>query len=652
MKSDKAILKLFNSLLVDNKTRIFDFNQQHHYLKQLLKVGILINPNVALTNEIVKDIIEIHGIDAEKLNQGFYKSWNKIATISDIELLHNQILHYITTYGFESIGQFNHNTVYIPHEKLDIPELTSGFNFIVIKSISKFELLQEIFKLQKLALKQDTIQDLLNIIIDNDLLNHYDLYKGNFDNKEFLDNITNRELKIAIYKHFDIVPNDVNEFFRYLIYVLTGETLVIKNKHLFQKLKQSDKTLALKLLKIAPKNLSSIFLRNKMLFLALKGSNKELNTIINGLKTKSKKTHSPLKENVLKTITEKLSSGKFLYTDVFTDELISVLEETSSQNLVRIINSLKNKIANHAVSEYKIRNGKSWVEQNNRYINNTIIMQINYAIMTLETIISARLISKLHDKKILLSKDVIYACPLSEKNFTGNIPNGSYIEFDGNNAIILGVHWYNKEMDNSIYGERVDLDLSLVSMTEKYGWNGKDRNYDRSIMFSGDMTNAPRPHGASEFFYIENKSDLQKFLLFVNNFTHNPNVEAEIVIAKTKLTNELYKQDYLIHPDNIIFKIGILLDSDQLILGLIEHNRFYFYQTKTKNIIVSSENETNKMLRSAMIDYAKTNVSLNELLENSGINIIYDEIADMSNVIDLRVNSLTKTTLIDLMDIQ
>src|SRR5574343_440480 len=171
-------------------------------------------------------------------------------------------------------------------------------------------------------------------------------------------------------------------------------------------------------------------------------------------------------------------------------------------------------------------------------------------------------------------------------------------------------------------------------------------------MFSGYMTNVPRPNFASEFFYIENKSDLQKFLLFVNNFTHNPNVEAEIVIAKTKLTNELYKQDYLIHPDNIIFKIGILLDSDQLILGLIEHNRFYFYQTKTKNIIVSSENETNKMLRSAMIDYAKTNVSLNELLENSGINIIYDEIADMSNVIDLRVNSLTKTTLIDLMDIQ
>lgn len=89
----------------------------------------------------MKDIIEIHGVDAEKLNQGFYKSWNRISTISNIELLYNQISHYITTYGFEAIGQFNHNTVYIPHEKLNIPELTSGFNFIVIKSISKFELL-------------------------------------------------------------------------------------------------------------------------------------------------------------------------------------------------------------------------------------------------------------------------------------------------------------------------------------------------------------------------------------------------------------------------------------------------------------------------------------------------------------------------------
>lgn len=434
-----------------------------------------------------------------------------------------------------------------------------------------------------------------------------------------------------------------------MIYILTGETLIIKNKSLFQKLKSSDKTLALKLLKTAPKDLSSIFLRNKMLFLALKGSNKELNTIINRLKTDSKKTHKPLPENVLKTITQKLSSGK-LYYDVFTDEMFSILRKSTTQDLVRITNSLKNRLARYSVNEYKIRNGKSWVENNTRMLNNVMEYQIEYAIVQLEQLICERLALKLKDKRVLIPKDIVYSCPLSEKNFTGNIPNGSYIKLDNNESIILGVHWYNKEIDDSFYDDRVDLDLSLVSMKEKYGWNGRDRNSDRTILFSGDMTDAPRPHGVSELFYINNQQQIDEFLLFVNNFTHNPNVEAEIVIAKVS-NNDIkngFDRNYLIHPDDIIIKTSVLLDSDQLILGLLDKDKFYFYQTKAKNTIVSSDNETNRMLRQSMINYAKTNISLNQLLDLSNIDIIHEECLDMTDVIDLRPNIITKTSLIDL----
>ena len=93
----------------------------------------------------------------------------------------------------------------------------------------------------------------------------------------------------------------------------------------------------------------------------------------------------------------------------------------------------------------------------------------------------------------------------------------SIAEFEDTDTLRLFVHWFNKESgtENSWYDDGVvdvdlginvyDKDLDTVSSVNY-------TNYDLSrsyATFSGDLTNAPKPHGASEYFDVD-VSNLRK----------------------------------------------------------------------------------------------------------------------------------------------
>ena len=93
----------------------------------------------------------------------------------------------------------------------------------------------------------------------------------------------------------------------------------------------------------------------------------------------------------------------------------------------------------------------------------------------------------------------------------------SIAEFEDTDTLRLFVHWFNKESgtENSWYDDGVvdvdlginvyDKDLNTVSSVNY-------TNYDLSrsyATFSGDLTNAPKPHGASEYFDVD-VSNLRK----------------------------------------------------------------------------------------------------------------------------------------------
>ncbi len=109
---EKEVLRLFKSYLGE---------KSENFSKEGLKYGILI-PDTA-SEEIIKEAIEQYGKDGEKWNQTFHKDFEIVKNAPIEDLIMQQLIHYITTYGFESLGFYDNNLVYLPKEKLEIPEL-------------------------------------------------------------------------------------------------------------------------------------------------------------------------------------------------------------------------------------------------------------------------------------------------------------------------------------------------------------------------------------------------------------------------------------------------------------------------------------------------------------------------------------------------
>ena len=54
-------------------------------------------------------------------------------------MLHQLILHYITTYGFDSLGiPYDSNNTYIPAEKVPYEENVTPYNFTIVRTLPRF----------------------------------------------------------------------------------------------------------------------------------------------------------------------------------------------------------------------------------------------------------------------------------------------------------------------------------------------------------------------------------------------------------------------------------------------------------------------------------------------------------------------------------
>lgn len=81
---------------------------------------------------------------------------------------------------------------------------------------------------------------------------------------------------------------------------------------------------------------------------------------------------------------------------------------------------------------------------------------------------------------------------------------------DTGNSLRFFVHWYNTDRG------KVDIDLGMIGFDENFSavnawsydnvysnsFSGSTHSLNNAVTFSGDYTNAPRPHGASEFYDV------------------------------------------------------------------------------------------------------------------------------------------------------
>ncbi|MBR1420013.1 MAG: hypothetical protein IJ575_03000 [Selenomonadaceae bacterium] len=584
-------------------------------------------PQILASNNLAT-IKKFYGYDIRELNRGFYKSFGTVKDSEHDKLLIDQLTHYFTTYGLESLGLRDESIVYIPPDKLNLPKDSKPIKVTIIKSISLDEIESRTRNLisSGVAMSNDSIQYLCDVIRLLDL-------------KIDFSSIRNKEIRIRIYDLLGRVPDSPEEFLRFIIYKKTGSTLIIKNRETFKAIRDSEESVAPYFVRYKDlTKLASIFYRFKPIWIAFKSESKVMSRVINRIRRLAVKYHRPVKPKILDTVTSN--------PDINLDELRKELEEVTIFKRISIANAILFRMAWTESIVYFIRNGKAFATE----LNCEIFKRNDILDVVIESIVKD-LRKNVAGKSIHLPDDLNYAAPTSEKRFMGNIPFGSIYQFKNKN-IVAGVHWEN------VGENRIDLDLHLTSTERHVGWNdwlNDDNFFDMKksdVIFSGDMTDAPKSQGgATEAFFIGEKIGFETFMLTLNYF----NFDSSISPVPFKLIIDDVKSDrinkrYLIDSHTISFTLSNEISSPEMFLGFIDayHGDKYFMFTSAnfgKRIVARYDKSTRHLIEATRESFHST-LKLKDLLERAGARFEKSEGEEWD--IDLDPQIATKDSILSL----
>lgn len=632
----EATLCLFNAIQVKSKDRgesTSPANCDEKLLQRTIRFGYVLDPAIQHANEETLQTIEkTVGITTEQANAALHKSWKTIQEASIETLVCQQLLHYITTYGFQALGVYSAETVYIPRERLEIPQLSIDVPLLVIRAMDADDVLEEIIELASsgAALSEAVLQDIMVIVKENS----FELEVGK---------IQNRELQSRLYEHYNTVPAEPVEYLRYLIFKLTGESLLIKNKNLIEKIKAANGLVLDPLLEKAPDSLASIFLRYKPLFLAMKSISNCQKTFFNQLRKKAVTMHKPLPEDYLNSITSQIK-----HQNLDLEKLETVLDNATIFRKIRLAYALQHRLRAGSESSivYKIRNGRGWAtefqwpDDLGEPTQKALDLVRDSIIRTLQATVGGM--------SIFIPPNIRYALPATEKQFTGNLPTGTYVTVPQD--LIVGIHWSNDP------GKSIDLDLSAVGVSGKTGWDGDYRSDENQLLFSGDVTDAPAPDGATELFYIKQGITEPK-LLMVNFYNYSKDVPVPVKLLVAKESPEYFGENNVINPASVVCSAEILITQRQSVLGLIANvdgeNRVYFANVSVGNSISAGPSSpvathSRNYLYDSMVNGS---LDFKEILEHAGAVVVEEKLEERSDdgCLDLSPTSLQKSTLISLL---
>jgi hypothetical protein len=664
----KATIKLFKALPISSVKLVPpDARKERALKKELLRKtierGFVFSRDVIYSysnyDELIKMVEEVFGITSEKVNASFHKSWKKVKEADTEQLIVEQVAHYLTTYGkedpkgymfqkeyledwkvdnlsekvlsledFDKDRLYDKGYVYIPKEILEIPEIDiDGIKLVVIKGYTGQELKSKLLKLLNsgIALKEDTLNDVIDVALFVDI------------NEKEIEDIKNKEVRVVLYEYLNLFPESPIEFLRYVVYVATDKTLLIKSKELITEIKEGKNIKIIKLFKdydkkYGLKRLAEIFLRFKPIFLAFR-TNQELKSTINKIRKLAVHYHKPMPEDYLNEVTAKIKKGEV----IDADKLKSELKRVNTFRKIRLAYALRFRTKDVDSILYRIRNGKAYATDFD-FKDKTVAEHVLAIVLDS---ITEDVGKNVKGKKIYIPDYINYSLPATEKQFTGNFPSGTYISIPQD--MIFGVHWENVKLN------RIDLDLSLVSKSVgKIGWDGGYRTDEGDILYSGDVTDAPKPKGAAELFYVKRQSK-DGFIFFLNYYNYNAEIKApfKIIVAKEKAKD--FGGNYMVNPNNIIAVVQSEINQRQKILGLLittkDESRFYFAETSIGMSITSSDSEWAENSRKYLISFYQNSIELQDILFKAGAELIDKK--DKSDI-DLSPESLEKDTILNL----
>lgn len=563
-----SIISLFNRALPSNEVSYNEVNGL------AVKLGYIVHPDCC--SFAVLDFLNQQQID---YSSTFYKQWDDVVSKSRTELYYDQIRHYASTYGTDFQGE-----VWLPSGESTFPDFTK---YKVILPITIEEVQERCRQMlySGIALAQKTIVEILPLC-------------GKID----VELVKNKEVKMMLHKERGTFPcNDNNEFVRFLVYLATGKTLLIKDKKTIDEIKASELSVSGMMVEYGLANLAESFNRYKPIFLAFKKKNAKA---INLLSKLSKTCHKPMKAGYFETLLDANT-----VCDVV--DLSNNLKTLNNFKKVLLLQTINIRRKGLDMQFYGIRNGKLWAKEAvSKYLS-------KYD--TIYAIVYRSLVDSIREKAttVTLPKGVDLKIPTSEKSFIGNYPLGTSFSFDGGDCVV-GINW------KGVDGAR-DLDLKLIDIAgTQHGWNANFTNSANTVVFSGDMTNA-YPE-ATELFYAKN--GFTPSVVKVNLYFGDSGSKFKMFIARERIVD--MKANYMVDPNNILFSVESEMDSKEKMLGVLYSDKFVLAQFRTGNKIVAGDSITNKYI-DRVVKTMDCYLSLEQVLTDAGFVIQENGKLDLSN---------------------
>ena len=643
LEFQKALLALDNVAMWDDED-IVAMSENYRSFTELLGKGILLlNENNEpfsgyISARLVEAICDRYEV-SNRLNNPFHATWDKVANADYRQLIVEQVLHYLSTYGREAFGLGAAPVV--PTESFQFPDN------------------------QPLPVESLTIMHVVDAEVANDIVEHtlttvaaphkndmvfYSTYCKNTTLSP--EKVKSNELRTLLYTMKDLYPEDEDEFVRYLLYRSIGSTLVIKNKKTIKTIKNAMKDEKIEhfvLTGFQKANLSKLarnFLRLKPIYLAFKTP--DTASYINKIRRLADIYHKPMSDLRVANLSNLFYQGE-------VEKAKKVIGKMSMRELIKVRNFVNmNQFCHGGVIEaYNIRNGKIHLEEGkNRTAGITGATAMDVMSEALCQELCNRTRCKLAGKIFFIPSYIGYCAPVSEKQFIGNIPYGTKFSFP--NTVSLGIFWENYK------NKRTDLDLHLTTLSGAFGWNASYRNEERAVLYSGDMTDAT--NGAAEAFYANYSKLDEPYILSANNFTGMPDVPFKFICTESRFegytggvwgppaTCPIDISKTLFPPIDLKFK-----DTNSQTIGFGCRNVFYFYGGELNMNIVPDRSKYREYM-DALYARTSTSMTLRTLLCMAGARVVsesgYEQLTDeeKAQVVDLTPSALTRTTLIDLVD--
>lgn len=642
LEFQKALLALDNVVMWDDED-VVAMSENYRSFTELLGKGILLLDE---NNEPFSGYISARLVEAicdryevsNRLNNPFHATWDKVANADYRQLVVEQVLHYLSTYGREAFGLGAAPVV--PTESFQFPDNQP----LPVESLT-------IMRVVDAEVANDIVEHTLTTVAaphKNDMVFYSTYCKNTTLSPE---KVKSNELRTLLYTMKDLYPEDEDEFVRYLLYRSIGSTLVIKNKKTIKTIKyamKDEKIARFVLTGFQKANLSKLarnFLRLKPIYLAFKTP--DTASYINKIRRLADIYHKPMSDLRVANLSNLFYQGE-------VKKAKKVIAKMSMRELIKVRNFvIMNQFYRGSVIEaYNIRNGKIHLEEGKNRTEGLTGAAMDAMDEALYKEFCNRTRGKLAGKIFFIPSYIGYCAPVSEKQFIGNIPYGTKFSFP--NTVSLGIFWENYK------NKRTDLDLHLTTPSGAFGWNASYRDEERTVLYSGDMTDAT--NGAAEAFYTNYFKLDEPYILSVNNFTGELDTPFKFICTESRFeastrgmwgppaTCPIDISKTLFPPIDLKFK-----DTYSQTIGFGCRNVFYFYGGELDSSIVPDRSKYREYMDAL---YARTSISmtLRTLLHMAGARVVsesgYEQLTDeeKAQVVDLTPSALTRTTLIDLVD--